>query len=478
MTHLDNRDWTPLGFLHNPVPGSPEGLAVMLRSYRKRQETFESMADSLRTLGSNSGLQGNFADKFAGEVGDLPKDFQSFADSFGAVHAELSEWSTELESYQRQASSALDDAEAALEAQKKSQSLVDAQRNECSKKGSALAFPASTDAATKNKALQEWNDAQGLLDSYTSQLSSASDKLNDAKSTITRVISDYNDTGRKHASKITSTQSVAPKVNVFEQVYYSDCWKIIIKGIEVLAAAVAVAGLFVGGWVIALVGAGLAAVIFTDRLVAFREGDISGAEFGVETVFAVLSIVPAVGPIRAAAKGMKGVRAANLAPFNKMKPFLKDIATNGWGFVKNAGTTIVHSGARGPAAGMMKSQLKQEAKHCAYSLYHTVAKGGVDKLTLKKFRDASSVVAKQSKGWSGTATEKTVQFMRAAHHQHLATTLSKGATAWKDTSVDLVTDPKKIVDDFPEFVAKINPVGGLYYAVKDYEDTVKATLTQ
>ncbi|OQM59972.1 hypothetical protein B5780_0977, partial [Bifidobacterium longum] len=104
--NLDGEDWGFVGYSGNQVPGNGGFTADLAGRYSNLQGTFNKMADDLDHLQTKEGMSGEWVTKFVDKIGTMPKDFRNFATGFGDVAKALDTWSSDIDSYQRQASNA------------------------------------------------------------------------------------------------------------------------------------------------------------------------------------------------------------------------------------------------------------------------------------------------------------------------------------------------------------------------------------
>lgn len=101
--NLDGEDWGFVGYSGNQVPGNGGFTADLAGRYSNLQGTFNKMADDLDHLQTKEGMSGEWVTKFVDKIGTMPKDFRNFATGFGDVAKALNTWSSDIDSYQRQA---------------------------------------------------------------------------------------------------------------------------------------------------------------------------------------------------------------------------------------------------------------------------------------------------------------------------------------------------------------------------------------
>ena len=249
------------------------------------------MADDLDHLQTKEGMSGEWVTKFVDKIGTMPKDFRNFATGFGDVAKALNTWSSDIDSYQRQASSAFVEVENAKRAQANAQQNVASSRREFDRVQSAYSN-LSPDASDEDyeRARDRRRQAQSMVDQYEQGLSTANRDLEAAKAAVHRIVDNYKKAGDEQAKAIAAATRESPKLHGFaEQWQYSDAWQITVKILEVASIVLGVIGLFFGGW-IAVASAAVAALLFVDKLLAKANGDASWWEVVVSGFWALLDV--------------------------------------------------------------------------------------------------------------------------------------------------------------------------------------------
>ena len=289
--NLDGEDWGFVGYSGNQVPGNGGFTADLAGRYSNLQGTFNKMADDLDHLQTKEGMSGEWVTKFVDKIGTMPKDFRNFATGFGDVAKALNTWSSDIDSYQRQASSAFVEVENAKRAQANAQQNVASSRREFDRVQSAYSN-LSPDASDEDyeRARDRRRRAQSMVDQYEQGLSTANRDLEAAKAAVHRIVDNYKKAGDEQAKAIAAATRESPKLHGFaEQWQYSDAWQITVKILEVASIVLGVIGLFFGGW-IAVASAAVAALLFVDKLLAKANGDASWWEVVVSGFWALLDV--------------------------------------------------------------------------------------------------------------------------------------------------------------------------------------------
>lgn len=317
---LDTEDWFVVDLDSNPVPGDEARIRELAKAYMDRRDNFNDMARILRGLERNdSTLQGQWVEKFREKTKNLPKDLEQFADGFETVRDALSGWANLLPDYQDRAYKAL------VEAKRLKEKIGALQQSESEARSDLNQTKDRVDQAKRHyqdnldddQALTDYSLARSaesvamtMLADYTSQLSTAEEDLAEAKRVVRTVSEEYQAEGDAVARRIDGAVGETPHFSTFQWVFYSDAWQITVKVLEIASTLLAIAALFVGGWVIALAAAAVAAALAINKLVEYALGDASWKEAAVEVFFAVVTGVSGLKVITSALKGLKGAEAA------------------------------------------------------------------------------------------------------------------------------------------------------------------------
>lgn len=317
---LDTEDWFVVDFDSNPVPGDEARIRELAKAYMDRRDNFNDMARILRDMERNdSTLQGQWVEKFREKTKNLPKDLEQFADGFETVRDALSGWANLLPDYQQRAYNALVEAKrlkANIGALQQSQEQARDDLNQ-TKDRVDQAKRHYQDNLDDDQALIDYSLARSaesaamtMLADYTSQLSTAEEDLAKAKRAVRTVSEEYQTEGAAVARRIDGAVGETPHFSTFQWVFYSDAWQITVKVLEIAGTLLAIAGLFIGGWVIALVTAAVAAALFINKLLEWTQGDATGGEVLLEALFTALTVLPGVRAIRSGIRGARGAEAA------------------------------------------------------------------------------------------------------------------------------------------------------------------------
>jgi hypothetical protein len=289
---VDGYNWGLVVSGGNPFKGDPGRTRDLANEYLRLHNSFNTMADSLDRLGTSTGMRGKWNDSFKDKSRALPGDFRQFADGFKSVHRELDAWAGDMQAIQQNAVAALNDAE---QANRQKASCADNVRSANGSVSDAARHERSLgddDTATEAEQRDASNArlrAEQMLQGYQSQLNTAENDFDNAKTKIIGFEREYNEKAEAHAAIIRSAKKQTPEMKWYEKIRYSQGWQVFVKVLEVAAAVLAVAGLFIGGWVI-IATAVVATLLLADRFLGFLSGDVSGWQLFVAAFSAGASV--------------------------------------------------------------------------------------------------------------------------------------------------------------------------------------------
>ncbi|MEU6255549.1 putative T7SS-secreted protein [Streptomyces sp. NPDC047043] len=102
-------DWAPLAEA-DPVPGDPEGIRREVTHMKKVAEKLRTQAAAMEAMADCDGLKGKYADALADKARGLGRRLDLAEDRYREVKGHLGHWATDMETAQKKADRALDDA--------------------------------------------------------------------------------------------------------------------------------------------------------------------------------------------------------------------------------------------------------------------------------------------------------------------------------------------------------------------------------
>ncbi|MEU1268157.1 putative T7SS-secreted protein [Streptomyces sp. NPDC005799] len=113
-------DWAPLAEA-DPVPGDPEGIRREVTHMKKVAEKLRTQAAAMQAIADCDGLKGKYADELGDKARGLGRRLNLAEHRYRKVIGQLSDWADDLETAQRKADRALDEA-------KDAQHVIDARK--------------------------------------------------------------------------------------------------------------------------------------------------------------------------------------------------------------------------------------------------------------------------------------------------------------------------------------------------------------
>lgn len=287
MSGLDGLDWSVFDLASNPVPGDPDKAEELADHYETRSESFQDMSDALKSIrNSSAGLQGKWVERFDRDFGNMPEDFGDFSVSCLTVEAQVRAWALDMRRCQDTARLAYERAKDAMDRRTRFQLQCDEQWGRCLSCDRELSGLSSSDGSSFRRAeVERQRDAaEKLLDRYKNKLADADCDYDQARKMIERVRDEYDDAALRHAAVIRAIDCTPKSIKGVERFYYSDGWQKLVLVVKAASFAAGVASFFVGGWVVAAVGAAAAAAQVAITGFQVREKDATPIDFAFDVV--------------------------------------------------------------------------------------------------------------------------------------------------------------------------------------------------
>ncbi len=300
----------------DPVPGESVSIRELADRLSGRRRTLQCLADDLNAISKDMGSSGSVfvgeaADKFKAKMGDFPKEMGKLASSFDNPVRALRSWADTVSHCQGRADDAL---ARAWEAKRK----LDGAQGSCEQASvNYQALDQSYTTAYREYAIGESDrtqadlarmrsrrdEAQRQFDMFRNQLSSAQNELDQARADAKKAAGDYEQAAKDTARTIEGSFPDMPGTSLWEQVYYSQAWEIVVKAAEIGAFVAGILSLFCGGWLVSLIALVCAALLFVNSTMARAAKDISWDEFALSFLVLSLSFV-------GAGKALEGMKTA------------------------------------------------------------------------------------------------------------------------------------------------------------------------
>lgn len=336
-------DWSLVGLASDPTPGNTSGVDTLARRFRQVETTAGDAGQILvRVHSAGDVWQGEAAETFSAQVGDLPANMAKCEVAYGIVADALTAWSAAMDTCQSQADRGLEEAlgaqadidaaQAALEQALANQSWWSGQLatqeelywryKDVEEPPSWVDVPSAQSVSSARS--QAASAARGVTDAENT-LSVAVSRFDAAKKMILAAKQDYEEAAQSFAARVEDAKEESVrKDHWWEAVANSEIWQTIVA----IATWVGVIAAFVISGPLGLIIAVVTGAILTaDLLLRFANGDIGTGEFLIE---AALTFIPG-GRIMAGLKGARGAirggKAARAAAKKTPRPTPKANAT-------------------------------------------------------------------------------------------------------------------------------------------------------
>ncbi|MER6223583.1 putative T7SS-secreted protein [Streptomyces sp900105755] len=159
-------DWAPLAEA-DPVPGDPEGIRREVTHMRTVAEKLRAQAAAMQAIAECDGLKGKYADELGDKARGLGRRLDLAEDRYRKVKGHLSGWADDMETAQKKADRALEEA-------KDAQRIIDSHKPEHNAKKRADQGGGSDDPAVK-RADEDLDAARRKLNSAVAFYSDRAD---------------------------------------------------------------------------------------------------------------------------------------------------------------------------------------------------------------------------------------------------------------------------------------------------------------
>jgi len=153
-------DWAPLAEA-DPVPGNPEGIRDEVEHMKKMAEKLRTQAAAMQAIGDSDGLKGKYADELGEKARGLSKRLDLAEDRYREVKGHLDGWAGDMETAQKKADRALEDA-------KEAQRILDSHKPDSKGKDSGKGDSDPGDDPAVKQAKEDLETARRKLNSAVS----------------------------------------------------------------------------------------------------------------------------------------------------------------------------------------------------------------------------------------------------------------------------------------------------------------------
>ena len=282
-----NVDWSVIGYGFDPVPGDPDGVGFCAKRLKNKKDSVDSLVHVLNKIVPDKGgsvFVGDAADQYARKLSHFPEDMKNLSQGLKGAHGTLNSWKKSMEDCQKRAHKAYKDAKEALEDKQKAQYKLD----EASATARSAHFAENqmrcrqligeeVSQADQKKTVDRVRQADGSVDYFRNQVDSAQNLYQNAMKRLSSARGDYTSSARSTTTSLLGYLDELPSASVWERVYYSSAWSVVVKVAEIGATIFGIAALLLGGGgIIGIIAFAFAAIGFINDWMAFGEKDESG----------------------------------------------------------------------------------------------------------------------------------------------------------------------------------------------------------
>lgn len=310
-----NVDWSVIGYTADPVPGDPDGVGACAARLKGKQESVDSLVTVLNRIVPGRGgsvFVGDAADQYARKLSHFPEDMKNLSRGLEGACSTLNSWKSSMEYYQGEAHNAYEEARRAVEDWKAAEyGLDDASAAARSAHVAEHLMRArqrigeDVPKADENDTLDRVRRAERSVAAFRSRVDSAHDSYQHAKKRLDSTSDEYSETARSTASSLQGFLEEMPSASLWERVYYSSAWSVVVKAAEIGGTIFGIAALVLGGGgIIGILAFAFAAIGFINDFMAFFEKDESWGEVMLSGVSLVLAGIGLKGVGKSLSKGL------------------------------------------------------------------------------------------------------------------------------------------------------------------------------
>ena len=311
-----NVDWSVIGYGFDPVPGDPDGVGFCAKKLKNKKDSVDSLVHVLNKIVPDKGgsvFVGDAADQYARKLSHFPEDMKNLSQGLKGAHGTLNSWKKSMEDCQKRAHKAYNDAKEALEDKQKAQHKLDEASATARSAHSAenqmrcrQLIGEEVSQADQKKTVDRVRQADGSVDDFRNQVDSAQNLYQNAMKRLSSARGDYTSSARSTTTSLLGYLDELPSASVWERVYYSSAWSVVVKVAEIGATIFGIAALLLGGGgIIGIIAFAFAAIGFINDWMAFGEKDESGGEFALSFVSFILAGVGLKGVGKGLSKGLE-----------------------------------------------------------------------------------------------------------------------------------------------------------------------------
>ncbi|WP_445342906.1 putative T7SS-secreted protein [Bifidobacterium sp. ESL0819] len=331
-----NVDWSVVGYQADPVPGNPDGVDTCAKMLKRKKDSVDSLVDVLNKIMPDKGgsvFVGDAAEQYARKLSHFPEDMKNLSQGLEGAHRTLNSWKSSMEEYQKKAHKAYDDARKAGKEHKEAQQNLDGASATARNAHSAEHLmrnrqQAGEDVsnADEKKTLDRVQQADQSVINFRNQVNSTGNSYWNAMKRLYSAIDGYNEDARNTASSLRGYLEKMPSPSLWERVYYSSAWSVVVKVAEIGGTIFGIAALVLGfGGIIGMLLYAFIVIGFLNDWMAHSEGDESDSEFRLSIAFLILSRIGLCGEAKGLFSGLKLFKSEGkgMSVLSKLKLFSK-----------------------------------------------------------------------------------------------------------------------------------------------------------
>ncbi|WP_288805287.1 putative T7SS-secreted protein [uncultured Bifidobacterium sp.] len=314
-----NVDWSVVGYPADPVPGDPDGVRACAVRLKGKKTSVDSLVVLLNRIVPDKGgsvFVGDAADQYARKLSHFPEDMRNLSRGLEGAYGTLNSWKSSMEYYQGEAYKAYNDAKQALE----ERHAAEYKLQDASASARSAHFAESqmrlrqligedVSKADEKDTLDRVQQAEQSVQSFRSLVDSAQDSYRAAIKRLDSKKYEYSETAKRTASSLQGYLEEMPSASLWERVYYSSAWSVVVKAAEIGGTIFGIAALVLGGGgIIGILAFAFAAIGFINDLMAFFEKDESWGELLLSTASFGLALIGLKGMGKSLSAGLKAFK--------------------------------------------------------------------------------------------------------------------------------------------------------------------------
>jgi hypothetical protein len=297
-------DWYVLDLSSDPVPGEPEAVASVARTWSQIADDADTARGQIQSLlGDEAVMQwvGRAGDAFRQHSSKLPDQLAKCSDSYSQAASALRTWSAQLSSCQASADKALAlGRQARADLQSAQAHLHSAQANAASAGSAASSLQHAADSAPASAPAPDPDQVRAAVaraSAANSAVSSAQNAVGDAQARLDaakKMAADAASLRDQHGSTTSKRLHDAADAGIPPDSFWSklgdaisSAWHVVVEVAKVVVAVAGIVALIIGGPIAWIVFAA-AVIVLADTLVKYAQGKASL----LDVIMAAVTCIP------------------------------------------------------------------------------------------------------------------------------------------------------------------------------------------